>query len=434
MTDWNRRDLMRGAAGVAALGAFATTGARAQSGAAQGAGSGAGALASADRDVPFPLGNGAAGPPGEPIPNDLVGRPLPADFTPPEAPFERVGWAVAGLGDFAVNHMIPALDRAQHSRLAGLVSGNALKAATVARSRGIASDHVYGYETMDRLADDEAVEVVYVVTPNALHEEVVVRALRAGKHVLCEKPMGASVAACERMIEAAEKAGRTLMIAYRAHFEPHNIEAKHRLDAGEFGAVNFMEAATHRPLDVSRPRDQWRVRRELAGGGSMPDIGIYALNGVLFYMDEMPVRLAARTHAPAGDPRFAEIEDVCAAELVFPSGRVAHISSSYTTVANRIVIHGDKALATLSPATSYHDNRLTVSTWDGTERTIGVPEQSDVQFHREMDHLSQAIRDGTPVRTPASMGLRDVRLIEAIYTSATRGDWVDVDEEGRVKS
>ena len=133
-----------------------------------------------------------------------------------------------------------------------------------------------------------------------------------------------------------------------------------------------------------------------------------------------------------GHWRFAEIEDVCAAELVFPSGRVAHISSSYTTVANRIVLHGDKALATLSPATSYHDNRLMISTWAGTERTVGVAEQSDVQFHREMDHLSQAIRQGTPVRTPATMGLRDVRLIEAIYTSAMRGAWVDLDEDGRV--
>ena len=100
--------------------------------------------------------------------------------------------------------------------------------------------------------------------------------------------------------------------------------------------------------------------------------------------------------------------------------------------AMRFVLHGDEALATLSPATAYHDNRLMVSTWDGTERTVGVAEQSDVQFHREMDHLSQAIRNGTDVRTPAAMGLRDVRLIEAIYTSAMRGAWVDLDEDGRV--
>ena len=435
MTDWNRRDLMRGVAGAAALSGLVTGAAAsaATSARAQTTGSGE-AAASVDRAVPFELGNGMASPPGDAIPNDLVGRPLPKRFTPPDAPDERVGWAIAGLGDFAVNHIIPALDGAQHSRLAGLVSGNAEKAGAVARSRGIEQARVHTYETMDRIADDDAIEVVYVITPNALHEEVVVRALRAGKHVLCEKPMGATVEACERMIAEAERADRKLMIAYRAHFEPHNIEAKRMFDAGEFGTVNFMEAATHRPLDVSRPRDQWRVRRALSGGGSMPDIGIYALNGVLYYLDEMPVRLAARTYAPDGDARFAEVEDVCAAELVFPSGRVAHISSSYTAFANRIVLHGDKALATLSPATSYHDNRLIVAAPDGTERTIGVAEQSDVQFHREMDHLSQAIREGSDVRTPASMGLRDVRLIEAIYTSATRGAWVDLDGEGRVKA
>ena len=226
--------------------------------------------------------------------------------------------------------------------------------------------------------------------------------------MLCEKPMANTVESCEAMIAAAKEADRKLMIAYRAHFEPHNLKAKEMMDAGEFGAVNFIDAYTHRPLDVSRPRDQWRIRRELAGGGSMPDIGIYALNGVMFYLGETPSSLTAQVHSPDGDPRFAEIEDVCAVQARFPSGAVAHMSSSYTTGANRISIFGDKALATLSPATAYHDNRLAVT--EGlTTREIGTAAQSDVQFHREMDHLSEAVKNGTDVRTPGEMGLRDMR-------------------------
>ena len=434
MSDFNRRDVIR-TAGLAAAGTLATAGtlaaatsARAQSSGASGDAATSGDPAAIERR----LGNGMTQVPGDPIPAELTGRPEPAAFTPPAPPAERLGWAIAGLGDFAVNHMIPALDDAQHSKLAGLVSGNAGKAAAVAKARGIADAHVYSYETFDRIADDDAIDVVYVVTPNTLHEDLVVRALRAGKHVLCEKPMAGSVAACERMIEAAKTADRKLMIAYRAHFEPHNLQAKTMMDAGNLGAVNFIDAYTHRPLDISRPRDQWRIRRELSGGGSMPDIGIYALNGVMFYLGEVPESLTAQVHAPAGDPRFAEIEDVCAVQARFPSGAVAHMSSSYTTGANRISIFGDKALATLSPATSYHDNRLEVHEGGGV-RQVAVPEQSDVQFHREMDHLSLAVKNGTDVRTPGEMGLRDVALIEAIYHAALTGERVALDETGRMK-
>ena len=326
---------------------------------------------------------------------------------------------MAGLGDFAVNHQIPALGRAARSRLAGLVSGNPEKAARIAAAYGIDGRHVYSFDGFDAIAEDGAIDVVYVITPNALHEDLVIRALGAGKHVMVEKPMATTAAACERMIAAAEAAGRKLMVAYRAHFEPHNLRAKEMMDAGELGAVNFIDAYTHRPLDVSRPRDQWRVRRDLAGGGSLPDIGIYALNGAIFYLGEAPVALAAQVQSPPGDPRFAEVEDVCAVQARFPSGAVAHLSSSYTTPANRISIFGDRALATLSPATAYHGNNLTV-TEGGTTRQITTDAQSDVQFRREMDHLSEAIMTGGEVRTPGAMGLRDLRLIEAIYEAARR--------------
>lgn len=432
MADYSRRDVM-GAAAAAAGATLAAGAARAQTANSSSGGTSSDSATPADAATPERrLGDGMTQVPGDPIPNRLVGRPRPATFTPPAPPSERLGWAVAGLGDFAVNHMIPAMDRAQHSRLAGLVSGNADKAAAVARALGIESRHVYSYESFDEIADDEAIQVVYIVTPNGLHRDLAVRALDAGKHVLCEKPMANSVAECEAMIAAAKRADRLLMIAYRAHFEPHNLAAKTMMTGGALGAVNFIDAYTHRPLDISRPRDQWRIRRELAGGGSMPDIGIYALNGAIFYYGETPESLTAQVHAPDGDPRFAEIEDVCAVQARFPSGAVAHMSSSYTTGANRISIFGDKAFATLSPATSYHDNRLSVHE-GGQVRQITTPEQSDVQFFREMDHLSLAIKSGTGVLTPGEMGLRDVALIEAIYHAALTGERVEVDETGRMK-
>ena len=212
----NRRDAMMGAAGAVAAGAVAGA-ARAQE---------AGAAA----EVAGDLGNGMERPPGPDIPARLTGRPMPARTDLPEPPAERLGWAVAGLGDFAVNHQIPALGRAGRSRLAGLVSGNPAKASAIARAHGIEARHVYSYDGFDAIADDDAIDVVYVITPNALHRDLVIRALEAGKHVMVEKPMATTSADCEAMIEAAEAADRRLMVAYRAHFEPHNLEAKAMLD------------------------------------------------------------------------------------------------------------------------------------------------------------------------------------------------------------
>lgn len=174
---------------------------------------------------------------------------------------------------------------------------------------------------MARLADDDAVSVVYVVTPNASHAELTVKAFEAGKHVLCEKPMATTPVECQRMIDATKAAGRRLMIAYRAHWEPHNVQAKTVLDAGELGQVWFASSDHHRPLDPSLPRDQWRVRKAVAGGGSLVDIGIYALNGLQWFLNESPSAVAASMTSPPGDPRFAEVEDVFTAQLVFPSGR-----------------------------------------------------------------------------------------------------------------
>ena len=132
------------------------------------------------------------------------------------------------------------------------------------------------------------------------------------------------------------------------------------------------------------------------------------------FAGEAPVALAAQVQSPPGDPRFGEMEDVCAAQLRFSSGATASISASSTTALNRIALCGDEALATLSPATPCHGNRLTVSTQDRAGRQVGAPEKSDVQFHCERDHPSEAIDNGTGISTPGGMGLRDVRLIEAL--------------------
>ncbi|MFC3126868.1 Gfo/Idh/MocA family protein [Pseudoroseomonas globiformis] len=370
---------------------------------------------------------------GESIPAGPTGRPEPELECPPQqAEDRRIGWAVAGLGHFAQAYMLPALGRALMSRPAGLISGSPEKLRQVGARYGISDQHRYGYD-MAGLSDDQAVQVVYVITPNSTHAELTVRALEAGKHVLCEKPMANSPAECQRMIDAAKAAGRKLMVAYRAHFEPHNMRARDMLRAGELGKVWFASADHHRPLKPSQPRDQWRVRKAIAGGGSLVDIGIYSINGLIWFLGESPVSVAATLHSPPDDDRFAEVENIVQAQLVFPSGARANISSGYTADKKRIDLWGDKAVAVLDPATAYKDNKLIVSTAE-EQRQILSEATSAEQFTSVMDHLSEAIASNGEVDAPGEMGLRDIRIIEALYRSAATGSRIDLNGDMTMKN
>lgn len=202
---------------------------------------------------------------------------------------------------------------------------------------------------------------------------------------------------------------------------------------GELGDIWYATSDHHRPLDPSVERDQWRMVRDLAGGGSLMDIGIYSLNGLIWLLDEVPERLVATTFSPEPpDGRFGEIEAIGQVQLVFPSGRRASISSGYVANKKRIDLWGSEGVAVLDPATEYSGNRLTVSTAEGDE--IPTPSKpSEQQFTGEIDHFSQAVRDGVPILTPAEMGLRDMHLLEAIYISAERGEWVEVNPDGTLR-
>ena len=234
------------------------------------------------------------------------------------------------------------------------------------------------------------------------------------------------------MITASETAGRKLMIAYRAHFEPHNQQVVQMKRDGAFGDVKMVLGTTMRPIDLSRPRDEWRVLRDLAGGGSMMDIGIYALNGALWFLDETPTSLVASISNPPDDVRFREVEDMLTAQLVFGSGALANLATSYTMAENRIQMLGTKGTGLLDPATSYSGNQLWETGGSTGLRLVPVAETAARQFTGEIDHLSRAVVEGFEPRTPGAMGLRDVALIQAMYASAEQGAWVSLNPDGTI--
>ena len=365
------------------------------------------------------------------------GQPLPGGAKLPSTPpagkrADSVGFAIVGLGGYALNQMMPRFADAERAHIAALVSGNPDKLNRVGEAYGVDPAARYSYETFDQIADNDAVDAVYIVLPSGLHAEWTEKAFAAGKHVLCEKPMALSSAECERMIAASQRANRKLMIAYRCHFEPYNMRAMDLMRDGAVGDQRVLRTLQTYRMGPTTPAQNWRVNRALAGGGPLEDYGIYGLQAALYLSGEMPERIAAATYQPTSDPRFAEIFASVTSQLHFPSGAVAQLATSYDAAgANAVSVRGTEGVMEMEPATSYSGNTITLS--QGREQQEVSLGDSTVQFARQLDHLADAVRDDTAIRTPGEMGLRDIRLMEAIYASARMGQTVALNPDGTMK-
>ena len=265
----------------------------------------------------------------------------------PEPPGRKLGWAIVGLGSLAINQILPAFARAEKSRVVALVSGHPDKARKLALRYGVAPKSIYDYQGYDALRDNPEVDVVYVVLPNSMHAEYTIRAHRAGKHVLCEKPMATTPADCQAMIDAARKADRKLMVAYRCRYEPFNQEMIRMAREQELGPVKVI-VADH-GFNIGDPT-QWRLKQDFAGGGSLMDIGVYSLQAARYVTGEEPVEIAAMSHTTPGDERFKEVEETIDFQLRFPSGALANCSSSYGYAGvNRYRVVATKAGSSWNP-------------------------------------------------------------------------------------
>jgi predicted dehydrogenase len=339
---------------------------------------------------------------------------------------ERVGFAVVALGRLSVEQILPAFGQAKKSRLAALVSGSPDKLTALGRQYGVRQETLLGYENLERLREMEDVKVVYVVLPNSMHKEYVLRSAAIGKHILCEKPMATSSEDARSMIEACSSARVKLMIAYRCRYQPHHLEVIRRAQSGDLGPIKLIESINGQ--NQGDP-EQWRLRKALAGGGSLPDVGIYCLNAARAVTGEEPVEIEARIHSTEGDPRFREVEESVAWIMRFPSGAMANLSTSYGIHrASRLAVHSDGGNLLLDNAYPYKGQRLTVRRAKDsreTETLIEIPAKD--QFALELDHMAECVLTNRSPRTPGEEGLRDMKLMEAIYKSADQRSLVRID-------
>ena len=347
--------------------------------------------------------------------SDLTGKAPQLD------PFaKRLGIAVVGLGHLSLTQILPGFAHSRHVRVTALVSGERDKARVIAAQYNVPEKSLYDYANFDDIKNNPDIDLVYVVLPNALHMEYTVRAAQAGKHVLCEKPMATSVADAQRMIDACKQAGRKLMIAYRCQYLPEYRALIRMARDKTYGQVRLIEASNGQ----NNANDgQWRLNKAMAGGGSLPDVGLYCLNAARFITGEEPVEITAQITQPKDDPRFREIEDLCAFTMRFPSGVLATCSSGYSYHENRFLrLMAAEAAVGLDPAFSYDNLTMQISRRqgmsNGQEQRRWPPKN---QFALEMDAFAEAIRADRVPLTPGEEGLQDMRVIEAIYQAAASG-------------
>lgn len=337
-----------------------------------------------------------------------------------EAGDQRTGFAIVGLGRLALGQILPAMGKSKYCKPVALVSGDRAKALKVAAQYGIKQTSLYDYASYDRIAENPEVQVIYIVLPNSMHAEYTIRGAKAGKHILCEKPMATTVKDCERMIDACNAAHVKLMIAYRSQYEPNDRALVKMIRTGKLGRLRqYIASNSQNQGDPA----QWRQKLALAGGGSMPDVGVYCLNAARFLSGEEPSEVLATLRQPKDDPRFAEVEASCQVIARFPSGFTAIFNSGYDAHSSKFLrVEGVEAFAELNPAFGYHGIKLRYSKLVEGQEVMHEPsiEEKD-QFAAEMDHMAQCVQKDLRPHTPGEEGLQDQRITDAIYQSARTG-------------
>lgn len=343
--------------------------------------------------------------PASPLP--VAGEPQP----------HRIGFALVGLGHISQVAILPGFAHARNAKLVALVSGDAKKLRKLGEQQGIA--HLYSYEEYDACLANPAVEAVYLALPNDLHFDYATRAARAGKHILCEKPLALSSAEALGMIQAAEKHHVKLMTAYRLHFEPANLATIELVRSGAIGEVRYFNSSFSYNLT-----DRDNIRLKFArGGGPVYDIGTYCINAARYLMRDEPERVAGMLTRSA-DPRFREVEETASALLRFPRGRLASFIVSFgAATVSRYEIVGTEGRVVLEPAFDYSlELRQVVTIGDKTEQKT-FPRTD--QFGGQIEVFAECIRHNRQPEPSGREGLADIRIIEAIFSSDARSRHVN---------
>ena len=325
---------------------------------------------------------------------------------------KKLGVALVGLGSYSGGQLAPALQQTKNCYLAGLVTGTPEKEKTWGEKYNIPAGNIYNYENFDRIADNKDIDIIYVVLPVSMHKEFTIRAAKAGKHVICEKPMALNSTECHQMIDACKKENRLLSIGYRLHFEPYTMEMMRLGQQKVYGKVNTIECGN--AFTWGDNTTAWRLKKAMAGGGSLMDMGVYTIQGARYTTGEEPVFVTAREEKLRPEI-FKEVDETIFYDLEFPGGTIAHGVSSYNKNLNYLKAKAEKGWFELTEA--YRYGGMVGATSEGPMKFDANVNQQALQ----MDDFANCVMNNKQSRVPGEEGLKDLKVIEAIYRSVASG-------------
>jgi predicted dehydrogenase len=324
--------------------------------------------------------------------------------------------AIMGLGSYGTR-VAEAIQKCARTKLVGVISGTPSKVENWKGKYNIPAKNCYNYDNFDAIKDNPDIDAVYVITPNALHKDQVIRVAKAGKHAICEKPMAVNSADGQAMVDACKAAGVQLLIGYRMHFEPNTLEVIRMRKAGEFGEIRFFQGLSG--FVIGDP-NQWRLDPALSGGGAMMDIGIYSINGARYMIGEEPIWVTAQ-ETKSNPEKFKEgIDETITFQLGFASGATAScLSTYYMNNLDKFYLNGSKGWAEMKPSTGYGPIK-------GETHKGALTEPIVTHQTVQMDEMAAIIFDGKKPEVPVDgeEGMKDMKIIDAIFKAVKTGEKV----------
>ncbi len=349
------------------------------------------------------LGLGAAAAASLAFPNIIIGKPK-----------EKLGIALLGLGSYSRGQLAPALQLTKNCQLSGIITGSPDKIPIWKRRYNLPDRNIYSYETMDEIANNDAIDVIYIVTPTGTHKDFVLRAAETGKHVWCEKPMAMSVSECQEMIEACKKNNVKLTLGYRMQHEPNTQTVNSYSRTLPFGQIQKIDAAAGY---YGGGGTGWRFQKHM-GGGALYDMGVYTVNAMRYATGLEPSEIVSARQYANRPHLFEEVDETTEYIMTFPNGIKASGKTSVGQSINHLRVDCESGWYELRPMQPYSGVRGSRS--DGKQIDKYLPNQQV----KQMDDDAYSILNNEKLLIDPVQGLKDILVIEGIIKSAKSGQSV----------
>ncbi|EJU14980.1 Putative dehydrogenase [Sphingomonas sp. LH128] len=328
-----------------------------------------------------------------------------------------VRWGIIGSGWISTDAIAPALNTIPEAVVHSVCSRDPERASEFAKEWGARP-----YADLDAFLADPDLDAVFVATPNARHPDDVFACARAGKHVLCDKPLAPDGATADRMVAACAEAGVLLGTGYQMRFHPIHVEMARRVAAGDLGRI--IHAHVHACFRYPFPPSPWRRTLEGSGGGwATGDLGTHLVDLLLWLLG--PVR---SVQATMDNQTYGyETEDICSAVLAFEGGTLATLTCSTAVTAPRseLGLYGESGSLIAEQTIGIGTTGRLLAGMDLVEQPVDHPAASPYQM--ELTAFSRAVRGVAPLGVSGRQGADACRVLDAIRRSAREGGRVTVD-------